>query len=311
MRNAFAEIITEEAKKNDKVILLSGDIGNRLFDNFKKFDSKRFYNCGIAEAGMAGIASGLASCGYFPITYTITPFNTLRCLEQIRDDICYPNLPVIIVGTGSGLSYSNLGVTHHSLEDIALMRSLPNMNVICPADPIEVKLAVSSALNLKKPTYIRLGKKGEPNIHKSIPAFKIGKSINIKHGNEIAIISVGNVLSLAKECSKILEKKNISASIESFHTVKPLDTECLKKIYSEFKYIAILEEHSKYGGAGSAILEWGSINNYDTRKVILFGTEDTFYSALGNQAQAREKVGLTAENITNSLMKKISLSLAA
>jgi len=146
MRNSFATEITKLACKNKKIVLLSGDIGNRLFDNFRKLNKNRFYNCGIAEACMTGIASGIASSGLLPITYTITPFNTMRCLEQIKLDICYPNLPVIIVGTGSGLSYASLGSTHHSLEDIAILRSIPNMNILCPSDPTEVKKLLRDAL---------------------------------------------------------------------------------------------------------------------------------------------------------------------
>ena len=159
MRNAFAKAITKIASKNKKVVLLSGDIGNRLFLQYKELQPKRFYNCGIAEATMTGVAAGLASGGFQPITYTITPFNTVRCLEQIRLDICYPNLPVIIVGTGSGLSYANFGATHHSMEDIAILRTLPNLNILCPSDPIEVELALQEAIRIKKPTYIRLAKK--------------------------------------------------------------------------------------------------------------------------------------------------------
>jgi len=160
MRNSFAKSITDLSKKNKKIVLLAGDIGNKLFDNFKKIDKNRFFNCGVAEANMTGVAAGLAIQGFRPITYTITPFNTLRCLEQIKIDICYPKLPVIIVGTGAGLSYSALGATHHSLDDIAIMRALPNMNVVCPSDPIEVAHAIEHALKIKGPTYIRIGKKG-------------------------------------------------------------------------------------------------------------------------------------------------------
>ena len=156
MRNAFAEAVTSLAEKDKKIVLLSGDIGNRLFDNFKKKFPKRFYNCGVAEANMAGVASGLASMGLKPITYTITPFNTARCFENIKLDICYPNLPVVIVGTGAGLSYSSLGATHHSMEDIGIMRTIPNLNIVCPGDPLEVKLALREAIKKKAPTFLRV-----------------------------------------------------------------------------------------------------------------------------------------------------------
>ena len=172
MRNAFAKAVTDLAQGNSHLVLLAGDIGNRMFDTFKDKYPTRFYNCGVAEAGMTGLAAGLAASGLLPITYTITPFNTLRCLEQIRDDVCYPDLPVILVGTGGGLSYANLGATHHSMDDIAAMRILPNMHVICPGDPVEVKLAVEAALDLKRPTYIRIGKKGEPIVHTQTPSLR-------------------------------------------------------------------------------------------------------------------------------------------
>ncbi|MDA7732129.1 hypothetical protein N8842_01680 [Candidatus Pelagibacter sp.] len=180
MRNEFAKIITELSVVKKDIVLLAGDIGNRLFDNFKKNNPERFYNCGVAEANMTGVASGLASCGFKPVTYTITPFNTARCFEQIRLDICYPNLPIIIVGTGSGLSYASLGATHHSMEDISILKTLPNLQIICPADKKEVREAFIKAYESNKPTYIRLGKKGEPLIHKKKPNFQIGKSIFLK-----------------------------------------------------------------------------------------------------------------------------------
>ena len=161
MRNTFAEEITKLAVKNKKIVLLSGDIGNRLFDNFRKIHRNRFYNCGIAEASMTGIASGLASMGFLPVTYTITPFNTMRCLEQIKLDVCYPNLPIIVVGTGAGLSYASLGSTHHSLEDISILRSIPNITIFCPSDPNEVKNLLKESIKIKGPVYLRLGKKNE------------------------------------------------------------------------------------------------------------------------------------------------------
>ena len=155
------------------------------------------YNCGVAEANMTGVASGLASSGLRPVTYTITPFNTARCFEQIRLDICYPNLPVIIVGTGSGLSYASLGATHHSMEDISILKTLPNLQIICPGDQKEVREALIKAYESNRPTYIRLGKKGEPLIHNKKPKFEIGKSIFIKKGSDVAILGVGNALSIA------------------------------------------------------------------------------------------------------------------
>lgn len=169
MRNAFAQELTALAAQNPQIVLLSGDIGNRLFDPFKAQCPNRFFNCGVAEANMASIAAGLAMCGLRPITYTIAPFNTTRCLEQIRDDICYHHVPVIIVGTGAGLSYASLGCTHHSCEDIAFLRSLPNMTVLCPADSMELRSLLRLAIQHPGPVYMRIGKTGEPIIHQEPP----------------------------------------------------------------------------------------------------------------------------------------------
>src|SRR5712691_8753697 len=162
MRNAFADEITKLGADDTRVVLLSGDIGNKLFDKFKQQAGNRFLNCGVAEANMMSIAAGMALSGLRPVIYTITPFTTTRCFEQIRVDVCYHKAPVIIVGTGSGLSYADLGPTHHSCEDMAILRTRPGMTVLAPADSTELRLALRQALSLGGPVYMRIGKKGEP-----------------------------------------------------------------------------------------------------------------------------------------------------
>jgi transketolase len=305
MRNAFARAVTDVAGLNRDLVLLAGDIGNRLFDEYKRDYADRFYNCGVAEAGMTGLAAGLASSGLQPITYTITPFNTIRCLEQIRVDICYPDLPVIIVGTGAGLSYASLGSTHHSLEDICCMRMLPNMHVICPADSLEVRMAVIKSLELGRPCYIRLGKKGEPDIHKKEPPFIIGKALPIINGNDVALLSVGNMAGVAIEVEGILSQKGLSVELVSMHTIKPLDQEYLEYAYHKFKLLVVLEEHGLVGGSGSAILEWAHMNRKDARKFLLINTPDQFLTAIGNQTQARMTLKLDAESISEAILECI------
>lgn len=301
MRNAFAEAITELGDAHADLVLLAGDIGNRLFDKFKEKHPTRFYNCGVAEANMTGVASGLAASGLHPITYTITPFNTVRCLEQIRLDICYPNLPVIVVGTGSGLSYAGLGATHHSMEDIAILRTLPNMHIVCPADPVEVRLAIKDALRLRLPTYIRLGKKGEPVIHQSDPNFEIGRGIVMREGTDVAILGVGNMLAVALQTAEQLLQKELSTKVISLHTVKPLDDSLLSQLFSEHKLVVVLEEHGLIGGAGSAILEWGHSARADLRKLLCIGGPDRFLSACGDQEEARILLGLTPAMISQKI----------
>jgi transketolase len=305
MRNAFAKAVTDLSDEYPELVMMAGDIGNRLFDKFKERHPDRFYNCGVAEANMTGVASGLAASGLRPITYTITPFNTVRCLEQIRLDICYPNLPVIVVGTGSGLSYAGLGATHHSMEDVAILRTLPNMHIVCPADPVEVRLAVKDALRLGRPTYIRLGKKGEPVIHEADPEFTIGRGITVGKGADIAILSVGNMLASALKSAEQLQQKGIFTQVVSLHTVKPLDDELLGALFEEKKLVVVVEEHGLIGGAGSAVLEWGSVKRVDLGKLICIGGPDRFLFACGDQKDAREQVGLTADNITEKILGRI------
>ena len=202
MRNAFVQQLEQLAESDDRIVLLMGDIGNRMFDRFKARHPDRFYNCGVAEANMMSVAAGMALCGLRPIVYTIVPFVTTRCLEQIRVDVCYHQAPVIIVGVGGGLSYAGLGTTHHSCEDIAFLRVLPHMKVVCPGDSFEVRAALAEALGQDSPVYLRLGKKGEPVVHDRLPDLEIGKGLTLRRGDEIVILSTGNLLPTAVEVSE-------------------------------------------------------------------------------------------------------------
>src|SRR5262245_33858899 len=181
---------------------------------------------------MIGVAAGMAMSGLRPVCYTITPFLTYRCMEQIRVDVCYHHVPVVIVGTGSGLSYASLGATHHSCEDIAFLRTLPHMTVVCPADPVEARLAVRAALASDEPVYIRLGKKGEPIVHKEPPRFVIGKGIVVRSGTEVGLLSTGNMLPVAVRAADALGDKGVSAEVVSLHTVKPLDDALLSDAFA-------------------------------------------------------------------------------
>lgn len=306
MRNAFADELTHLAE-DPRVVALSGDIGNRLFDRYKEKYPKRFYNCGVAEANMIGMAAGLAMAGLRPICYTITPFITYRCMEQIRVDVCYHNLPVIIVGTGSGLSYASLGATHHSLEEIAMLRTLPNMQIVCPADAWEVRAALREALKQKAPLYLRLGKKGEPQMHNKLPNLKIGKALVMREGKDFCLLSTGNMLPVALETAKLLAEQGLSAEVVSFHTVKPLDSEMLHHAFSQFQTVVSMEEHTTMGGFGSSLLEWKNRHHPKGARILTIGTSDTFLHDLGNQAHARRVFGLTPENIVKRILGEQSL----
>jgi transketolase len=304
MRNAFADEITQLATQDKRVVLLSGDIGNKLFDNFKNVDAARFYNCGVAEANMMGVAAGMALSGLRPIIYTITPFTTTRCFEQIRVDVCYHQAPVIIVGTGSGLSYAELGPTHHSLEDLAILRTLPGICVLAPCDAEELRCALRMALQQDKPVYIRIGKKGEPDIHAAPLNFKIGKAIIVREGVHVALLSSGTMMAEVLKAADLLKQHDISATVASFHSIKPLDTEFLQAAAARFKLLVTIEEHGLIGGLGSAVAEWSAQSNYAISQ-LNFGTPDEFMHETGSQEYARAKYGLVAENIAARVLDRL------
>jgi transketolase len=307
MRNAFADELTKLGNEDSRVVMLSGDIGNRLFDKFKDKHPSRFFNCGVAEANMMGVAAGMAMNGLRPVAYTITPFVTTRCLEQIRTDVCYHEAPVTIVAVGAGLAYSGLGPTHHACEDISFLRSIPNMVVICPGDAFEVRGALRAAMQQDRPVYIRMGKKGEPVVHKgAIADFKIGKAITITDGNDVCLLSTGNMLPEAVEASHKLKEHGISAKVVSFHTVKPLDEICLKDAFARFRLVATLEEHSLIGGFGAAVSEWLADTETQPKKFLRFGTPDAFFKKSGEQEYAREVLGLTGHQIAEKVLNALS-----
>lgn len=307
MRNAFADEVTKLGDDDPRVVMLSGDIGNRLFDAFKDNHPNRFFNCGVAEANMTGLAAGLAMNGLRPVTYTITPFVTTRCLEQIRTDVCYHEVPVTVVAVGAGLAYAGLGPTHHACEDIAFLRALPNMLVICPGDAWEVRAALRAVMKQDRPAYIRMGKKGEPKIHTGpVADFAIGKAITIVEGSKVCLLSTGNMLPEVVEAGKRLGERGLSARVVSFHTVKPLDESMLADAFDRFDLVVTLEEHSLVGGFGSAVAEWAVDHGQDTRKLMRIGTPDKFFKESGEQEHARERLGLAAHQIADRVIAHLS-----
>ncbi|MDK1285620.1 transketolase family protein [Pseudoalteromonas umbrosa] len=303
MRNAFAKVLTELARDDDKVLLYYADIGNRLFNPLKEFAADRAINAGIAEANMASMAAGSAMMGHKPFIYTITPFTTARNFEQIKIDIAYQNQPVVIVGTGSGLSYANLGPTHHSFEDIALMRSLPNMNIVCPADALELEILMPQIIELNQPCYFRIGKKNEPEVHPTRPDLKFGKAHIMQQGKQIAILATGTIMPLAQELQSALIEAGHSPELVSFHTVKPLDESYLQTSQDRFKHVITLEEHNERGGFGSAVLEYFNDQNSQVA-VHRFGIPDRFIDQVHSPEDARTKAGLTLAAISERLKER-------
>lgn len=303
MRNAFAEELVRVAEQVPQTVLLSGDIGNRLFDEFKKRFPKRFFNCGVAEANMMGMAAGMACGGLRPVVYTIVPFATTRCLEQIRVDVCYHRQPVLIVGVGGGLSYANLGATHHSCEDIAFMRLLPNMTVICPGDRCETRLALRAAVEHEGPVYLRLGKKGEPDVHQQPPKFEIGRAITVRPGEDVTFVVTGNLLPLATDAHQLLKQQGIAAGVVSMHTVKPIDEIVLSRVFANSTVVATVEEHAIAGGLGGTVAEWLAENGPTRARLLRVGTSDSFLHEAGDQSYARQHFDLRPESIARRIIR--------
>lgn len=307
MRNAFADEILKLAREDSRIVLLSGDIGNRLFDKFKAEFPDRFYNCGVAEANMVSMAAGLASCGLRPVCYTITPFVTTRCLEQIKVDVCYHQMPVVIIGTGSGLSYASLGSTHHSFEDMAIMRVLPEMDVLAPADAVELRSALRAAFGRNGPVYLRIGKKGEPLLFPEPPPFEIGRWRIFRPGQGICFLACGTTLEAAAGAAAALEAAGRPAQVMSCASVKPLDEEFLKSGASAFDLLVTVEEHSLIGGFGAAVAEFlADSGPARSPRLLRAGIPDHFLHDCGEQEDARLHCGLDA----STLARRVTEALA-
>ncbi len=306
MRDKFADVIFEIGKKDKRISALVADIspaGSMV--NFRKKFPKRFINCGVAEQSMIGIAAGMALQGLRPFCYTIATFALYRPFEMIRVDLCYQNLPVTIVGMGAGLIYSTLGGTHQSIEDIAVASAIPNMTVIAPCDPNEMKLATEwCAKKSNGPVYMRLGKKGEPDLtSKATDKFEVGKIRYLEKGNDIAIVSYGTIVSLAVELSKkIKEIHNIKCSIISSHTIKPFDENGYENILKNHKKVIIIEEHVKSGSLSDKVKSFCHEQKIDT-EIFSFTLKDEFIHFYGSYKDLLSKHGLDV----NSILKKLPI----
>jgi len=307
MRNAFADEVTQLAAQDPRVVLLSGDIGNRLFDRLRAQSPSQFINCGVAEANMMGVAAGMALSGLRPITYTITPFTTTRCLEQIRVDVAYHEAPVIIVGTGSGLSYASLGPTHHSLEDFAILRAIPNLRILAPWDAPSLRHVLRQALVDPSPTYIRIGKKGEKDILPIEAVANLGRLTTLFAGEKVAIVAVGTVVNEAACAADELKSLGVSPTVCLAHTVKPMPEADLRRLFKSHRFIVTVEEHSLAAGFGESCVNLAHQEGFGGR-ILSLGASDTFLSKVGSQSYARKLSGIDSVAIVDGVQKLISSS---
>lgn len=301
MRNSFIDTITQITSIDKRLMVITADMGFSVFESYREKFPENILNVGISEANMIGLSAGLAMNGKIPIAYSIIPFLTMRCFEQIRVDLCYQNLNVKLVGSGGGLSYGLLGPTHHSTEDISIMRSIPNMCVICPADSYEAHCAVKAAYERPGPVYIRLGK-NEPTYHSNSPDFKIGKGIVAIEGDDLTIITTGAMFKTGLDVVDQLSKAGINARLVSMHTIKPLDTELIIECANTTKAIVTIEEHSLIGGLGSAVAET-LVDNQIATKLKRFALPDEFSKTVGGQSYLLSLNRLTSKDISNEILR--------
>jgi transketolase len=270
---------------------------------------RQFLNAGVAEQNMTGIAAGMAMSGKIVFTYSIANFPTLRCLEQVRNDICYHDANVTIVSVGGGLAYGALSVTHHAVEDLGVMRCLPNLLVVAPGDPVETRAATRALAAHVGPSYLRLGRAGEPTVHEEPIEYQLGKAIRFRDGNDLTLISTGGMLQTAASAAERLAADGIETRVLSMHTLKPLDTDAVLAAVSETEMIATLEEHSIIGGLGSAVAEF--LAELDRKKVPFrrLGMPSAFSPYIGGQEYLLGKHGLSVDRVVQEL--KASLAGAA
>jgi transketolase len=296
MRNAFADEVTDVARDDPRVVLLSGDIGNRLFDRLRAQSPEQFINCGVAEQNMMGVAAGMGLSGLRPIVYTIAPFTTVRCLEQIKVGLAYHQSPVVIVGTGSGLSYASLGPTHHSLEDFAIFRAIPNLQVFAPWDAKSLRGCLQLALQYDGPSYIRIGKKGEPDLTGSHVIPGLDGGLTLQSGRDLCILSVGTISEEASQATTALLNEGIQAELVLIHTVKPWPEALMRGLLGRFQNFVVVEEHARIGGFGEAFLSFAAMHGAK-KKIVTLGTADKFMPVVGSQSFARQYFDIDAQTI--------------
>ncbi|TAN53166.1 MAG: transketolase [Rhodospirillales bacterium] len=306
MRKACLNAVHDLARGDARVLYIGSDPGPGTLDKMRLEFPQRFFIEGISEQHVVGMAAGLAMEGYVPFVNTIATFLTRRCLEQVAIDVCLHKLPVRLIGNGGGVVYAPLGPTHTAIEDIALMRALPGMTVLCPADAVEMRQAVEATRQAAGPVYIRLGKGGDPVITKEDePAFDLGKGRVKRLGEDALIVSTGIVTHNALEAATKLEAQGVACTVLHMPTVKPLDVETLLAHVQGKRLIVTAEEHVRAGGLGSAVLEALSDASALSCPLVRLGLPDRYLHNYGSQAQHLKHHGLDGEGIAKSVVSTL------
>ncbi len=306
MRDTFVRTLIDLAKANKNIELITGDLGFGVLKPFWEQLPDQFTDIGIAEQNMTTVAAGMALEGKTVFTYSIGNFPTLRCLEQIRNDCAYHHANVKIVCVGGGLVYGSLGMSHHATEDLAILRALPDVVVMAPADLVEAEEATRAIAAYPGTCYLRLGRGGEKRIHEKIDAFQIGKAIKVRNGKDIAIFSTGAIFEEVDEAREILKNRGYSPAVYTFPTVKPIDRDVINDCSEKFDLIVTCEEHNIVGGFGGAVAEIMAEKGNRKASLLRVGLNDTYASVVGNQKYLRDQYGLSACKIADKIEEKIN-----
>lgn len=301
MRDAFIARLTERAAEDSSINLIVGDLGFGVVTDFAEAFPAQFLNSGVAEQAMIGVAAGLASAGRKVFCYSIANFPTMRCLEQIRNDVCAHGFDVTIVSVGAGLAYGTLGYSHHAVEDIAVMRAFPGIRIYSPCDPQEVAAVVDEICATPGPAYLRLGKNREPNLHSAVPSLGSGEPLLLRAGTDLTVFAVGAIAAVALEAADLLDTRGVSVRVFSVPRIKPLNVEALVDAAAGTPAIATLEEHSVIGGFGSAVIEGFSAEGVRL-PVLSLGLRDEKQWSIGSQEYLRGLGGLSADEIAERLL---------
>ncbi len=301
MRDTFVKTLVELAKNDKNIELITGDLGFGVLKPFWEQCPNQFTNAGIAEQNMTSMAAGMALEGKTVFTYSIGNFPTLRCLEQIRNDCAYHNANVKIVCVGGGFAYGSLGMSHHATEDIAILRALPGLVVMAPADLVEAEECTKSLAKYKGTAYLRLGRGGEKRIHDSIKDFQIGKAIKVHDGNRIAIFSTGAIFEEVTAAYEELKNMGCSPVVYTFPTVKPIDKGVITEISKKVELIVTVEEHNIIGGFGGAVAEVMAEIKDKSARLLRVGLNDEYSVTVGNQKYLRQQYGMDSKAIVSKI----------
>ena len=294
MRNAFVKGLLERMENDKNVVLLSADLGWNSFDRIRETYPSRFVNMGLAEQAMAGVAAGMAKMGKDVFTYSIIPFLLYRAFEQIRNDICYPDLPVKLIGTGAGFAYGEAGSTHHPFEDLRIAAALPNMIVLSPSDPKEVEVFISKIRDLKHPVFMRLGRNGEPILHDKHKSILMGRALRLSEGEDVLIISTGVVTKVALEVAKSLNLRREVAEVLEMHTFKPFDDQSVVNSAQNKKLVITIEDNN---GALEERVAKALVGNGIKTKFMSFSVPDQFTHIAAKQDYLMNSYGISYNNI--------------